>query len=92
MRTTVNHQLKHPENFKHQLLQWSLQFDDVVWLDSNNHNAKYSNYDVVLAVDAFTGIKTDYFDAFERLKEYQTATNDWIFGYLTYDLKNTTEH
>ena len=92
MRTTVNHQLKHPENFKHQLLQWSLQFDDVVWLDSNNHNAKYSNYDVVLAVDAFTGIKTDYFDAFERLKEYQISANDWIFGYLTYDLKNTTEH
>ncbi len=91
MRTTVNHQLKHPENFKQQLLQWSQQFDDVVWLDSNNHNDKYSNYDAVLAVDAFTSVKTDYFDAFERLKEYQISTNDWIFGYLTYDLKNTTE-
>lgn len=76
MRTTVNHQLKHPENFKQHLLQWSQQFDDVVWLDSNNHNDSYSNYDAVLAVDAFTAIKTDYFDAFERLKEYQTTTNE----------------
>jgi para-aminobenzoate synthetase component 1 len=91
LRTTVNHQLKHPENFKQQVLQWSQQFDDVVWLDSNNHNDSYSNYDAVLAIDAFTAIKTDYFDAFERLKEYHTTTNDWIFGYLTYDLKNTTE-
>jgi len=73
-------------------LQWSQQFDDVVWLDSNNHNDQYSNYDAVLAVDAFTVLKTDYFDAFERLREYQNITNDWIFGYLTYDLKNTTEH
>jgi len=73
-------------------LQWSQQFDDVVWLDSNNHNDQYSNYDAVLAVDAFTVLKTDYFDAFERLREYQNTTNDWIFGYLTYDLKNTTEY
>ena len=73
-------------------MQWSQQFDDVVWLDSNNHNDQYSNYDAVLAVDAFTVLKTDYFDAFERLREYQNTTNDWIFGYLTYDLKNTTEY
>jgi para-aminobenzoate synthetase component 1 len=91
LRTTYTHQLKHPENFKHQLLLWSQQFDDVVWLDSNQHNDKYSNYDAVLAVDALTVIKTTYFDAFERLKEYQSSINDWIFGYLTYDLKNTTE-
>ncbi len=70
---------------------WSQQFDDIVWLDSNKHKNQYSNYDAVLAVDAFTTIRTDYFDAFERLKEYQTITDDWIFGYLTYDLKNTTE-
>lgn len=91
MRTTKKYQLKNIENFKQNLLLWSQQFDDVVWLDSNNHKNQYSSYDAVLAVDAFTAIRTDYFDAFERLKEYQTLTNDWIFGYLTYDLKNTTE-
>ena len=92
MRTTYTHQLKDPENFKQQLLLWSQQFDDIVWLDSNQHQNQYSSYDAVLAVDAFTAIKTDYFDAFERLKEYQTLTKDWIFGYLTYDLKNTSEN
>ncbi|WP_115816822.1 anthranilate synthase component I family protein [Winogradskyella eximia] len=91
MRTTQNHQPKNIETFKQNLLLWSQQFDDVVWLDSNNHKDQYSNYDAVLAVDAFTTIRTDFFDAFERLKEYQTSVKDWIFGYLTYDLKNTTE-
>lgn len=91
MRTTQIHQPKNIENFKQKLLLWSQQFNDVVWLDSNNHKDKYSNYDAALAVDVFTAIKTDYFDAFERLKEYQSSTKDWIFGYLTYDLKNTTE-
>ena len=78
MRTTYTQQLKHPENFKQQLLLWSQQFDDIVWLDSNQHQDRYSSYDAILAVDAFTAIKTDHFDAFERLKEYQASTMDWI--------------
>lgn len=70
---------------------WAQQFDDIIWLDSNNYKQQYSSYDAVLAVDAFTAIKTDYFDAFNKLKEYHSTTNDWVFGYLTYDLKNDVE-
>jgi para-aminobenzoate synthetase component 1 len=44
-----------------------------------------------LAVDAFTSIKTDYHNAFEDLKQYQQQTKDWLFGYLSYDLKNDVE-
>ena len=91
MRTTQIHQPNNPKKFKQQLLLWAQQFDDVLWLDSNNHKDKYSSYDAILAVDAFTSLKTDYFDSFKRLEDYQSSTNDWIFGYLTYDLKNTTE-
>jgi para-aminobenzoate synthetase component 1 len=91
LRTLQNHTPKNTEVFKQNLLSWAQQFDDVVWLDSNNYSQKYSSYDAVLAVDAFTAIQTDYFNAFEKLKEYYTTTNDWVFGYLTYDLKNDTE-
>ena len=83
--------VKNISTFKQNLLAWSMQFDDVVWLDSNNHSQKYSNYDAVLAVDAFTAIQSDYENAFEKLKEYQSIAKDWIFGYLTYDLKNDVE-
>src|SRR5690606_17670890 len=77
--------------FKEQILNWSDQFKEVVYLDSNNYPQKYSSYDMVLAVEAFTTIKTDYFDAFSKLNEYYQTTKDWLFGYLSYDLKNDVE-
>lgn len=70
---------------------WSQQFREVVFLDSNNYHQKYTDYDCILAVDALTSIKTDEQNAFEDLKQYQQHTNDWLFGYLSYDLKNDTE-
>ncbi|MBQ4821113.1 aminodeoxychorismate synthase component I [Aquimarina sp. MMG016] len=91
MRTTQKYSIKNPSKFKTKLLQWSQQFDDVVWLDSNDYSQQYSSYDAVLAVDAFTAILTDHYNAFEKLKEYQEQAADWIFGYLSYDLKNDTE-
>ena len=91
MRTKQIHNLNNVVQFKNQLLIWAQQFDDVIWLDSNSYQQKHSNYDAVLAVDAFTSIQTDYNDGFGKLKDYQTNVNDWIFGYLTYDLKNDVE-
>ncbi len=74
------------------LLNWARQFEEVVWFDSNEHKDRYSQYDAVLAVDAFTAIQTDASKAFDKLKEYQETTADWIFGYLSYDLKNDVEN
>ncbi|WP_298533606.1 aminodeoxychorismate synthase component I [uncultured Algibacter sp.] len=91
MRTTRIHKLQDVAKFKNKLLTWAQQFDDVVWLDSNNYKQNYASYDAVLAVDAFTSIRTDFKQGFEKLKEYQTYCNDWVFGYLSYDLKNDVE-
>ncbi|CAL2059364.1 aminodeoxychorismate synthase component I [Tenacibaculum sp. 190524A05c] len=77
--------------FKKQLLAWGQQYETVVFLDSNNYEQQYSSYDAILAVEEFTSIKTDYYQAFEQLKEYQSYTRDYLFGYLSYDLKNDTE-
>ena len=91
MRTKQIHKTDHPELFKYQLLVWSQQFDDVVWLDSNNYQQTYSSYDAVLAVDGMTGIQTQAIGAFNSLKTYQSTVKDWVFGYLSYDLKNDVE-
>ena len=91
MRITSTKHIQDPTFFKQQLLHWGQQFEDVVWMDSNLYNSAYSSFDAILAVDAFTSIKTDYFDAFDKLQEYQESTKDWIFGYLTYDVKNGLE-
>ena len=91
MRTSIIKDISNAKLFKQQILCWAQQFREVVFLDSNEYPQKYSNYDCVLAVDAFTTITTDYYNAFEDLKQYQQTTKDWLFGYLTYDLKNDTE-
>ncbi|WP_417362758.1 anthranilate synthase component I family protein [Galbibacter sp.] len=90
-RTVKQFNISNVELFKTQLLKWSEQFQEVAWLDSNQHQDTKSNYEAILAVDAFTSIRTDYFHAFNELKEYQIAMKDWIFGFLTYDLKNAVE-
>ncbi len=92
MRTISKQNISNVEQYKQKLLHWSQQFREVVWLDTNAFNTQYSTFDAVLAVDAIMSIQTDYENAFKALKDYQTQTNDWIFGYLTYDLKNDVEH
>lgn len=91
-RTIQTYTLQNTQNVKSQLLQWSQQFEEVVWLDSNTYlDQNYKSYDAILAVEAFTSIKTSWSGAFDRLEEYQQVTKDWIFGYLSYDLKNDIE-
>ena len=91
MRTTISKDITLFPNFKKQLLHWANQHREVVFLDSNRYQQQYSSYDVVLAVDAFTSIKTDSENAFQDLYQYQSQTKDWLFGYLSYDLKNDVE-
>lgn len=91
MRTILSKFIENPFHFKKQLLFWANSYCEVVFLDSNSYPQKYSSFDCVLAVDEFTSIKTDHHNAFEDLKQYQSQTKDWLFGYLSYDLKNDIE-
>jgi para-aminobenzoate synthetase component I len=94
LRKIVKKTLDNPNKFKENLLFWAQQFNEIVFLDSNrieNHNQPYPTYDFVLATDALTSIKSDTYNLFDNLKEYQKITNDWIFGSITYDAKNDIE-
>lgn len=91
-RTIRTFSLENTVEFKQQLLLWSQQFDTIIWLDSNSYQQNYSSFDCALAINEFTSIKTDYYDAFNKLQEYQTITKDYIFGYVSYDVKNDVEN
>jgi para-aminobenzoate synthetase component 1 len=90
-RTSQKITIENIDKFKSQLLIWAQQFDIAIWLDSNNYKQKHSSFEAVLAVDAFSEIASSYQNAFNKLKEYQSNINDYIFGYLSYDLKNDIE-
>lgn len=90
-RSVQSYKISDQSKFTRQLFAWSYQFETAMWLDSNQYNQKYSSFEAALAVDDFTSIKTDYFSAFDKLKEYQSQTQDYLFGYISYDVKNDTE-
>jgi len=91
LRTVISKPIANPAEFKKQLLLWANPNREVVFLDSNSYIQNYSNYDCILAVDAFTSMVTDFSKSFEDLHQYQSQTKDWLFGYLSYDLKNDIE-
>ena len=76
MRTVKKYPFSLTEDSKAQLLQWVQQFDEVVWMDSNNYSQNHKTYQAILAVDAFTAIKTDAHNAFDKLKDYQIGDKE----------------
>ncbi|WOC41298.1 aminodeoxychorismate synthase component I [Polaribacter sp. HL-MS24] len=90
-RTIRTFPIDQMDDFKQHVFVWSQQFETIAWLDSNNYKQEYAAFDSALTVNEFTSIKTDYFQAFDKLKEYQSITKDYIFGYISYDVKNDVE-
>jgi para-aminobenzoate synthetase component 1 len=91
-RVTKTFPIENPLYLKKQLLHWGQSFHEVVFLDHNENQPNETSFDFLLAVDAFTVVQTDFEGAFDALKQYQMAMKDWLFGYLTYDLKNDIEN
>lgn len=91
MRTVKTFILENVLEFKQRLLQWSQSYEEIIWLDSNTYKNQIE-YEAILAVEAFTALKTDAKQAFDKLEEYQITTQDYLFGYLSYDLKEATEN
>lgn len=78
--------------FQHKALFFTQHQREVLFLNNNKQDDAFHSYEALLAFDAFTSMETDAFHAFEKLKEYQEKIQDWLFGYLTYDIKNEVEN
>ena len=76
--------------FKQQALQWAAGFDTCTYLDSNNNNVYGSpEYDLLIGAGAESVLQCPPGAAFDQLKAFHS--NEWLFGFLGYDLKNETE-
>jgi para-aminobenzoate synthetase component 1 len=91
LRTPVTFPIPENTPIKQQLLQWGQQFVDCCWLDSNEHPDSYGNFEAVLAVGTQSRLIAQDRLGFNALENYRNRENDWIFGYLSYDLKNGLE-
>ena len=90
LRTTHTFSVSNSKRFKEQLLLWSKQYKEAIFLDSNAHKDRYGSFDALLAVDSNFTLSSST-DSFKKLKQFQKKKKDWLFGYLSYDLKNELE-
>lgn len=82
----------HLNSFKEKALEWANDFDVCCYLDSNNYDDPYGKYDYLIAAGRQFELSTEAGDrAFESLKDFYDQHHEWMFGFLTYDLKNEIE-
>lgn len=85
-----------PENIKvfiRQVLEWSKHFRHQIYLNSNvgaKTKTGFQSYNQIIATGCIQEIKSSE-GSFEKLNSLINK-KDWIFGYLSYDLKNETEN
>ncbi len=86
----------HPEEIRNKLLNYSQQFASCFFYDSNaDVNSatplSYRSYDILLALGVNKTVQFNEGQHFNDLQDFQNAHRTWLFGYLSYDLKNEIE-
>jgi len=93
----LNQVISVSSTFINQLLHWADQFSYVSVLRSNpDGDYTYpggTHYDQLIAIDAEFVLNCKAGNAFEKLDQFcRKHTGKWLFGHLSYDLKQETEH
>ncbi|KQB99097.1 anthranilate synthase component I family protein [Pedobacter sp. Hv1] len=78
--------------FKEKAMQWAASFEVCCCLDSNHYHDPYSQYDCLIAVGAAQELKENAGEAFAKLKSFYEQHHEWMFGLLSYELKNEIEN
>ena len=74
------------------LLAFTNEFRYSSILMSNNvKNDLYSSYETIVAVGA-TKILSSEKDSFKKLRKFHSEYKDWMFGFLSYELKNEIDN
>lgn len=92
-RLTLAHTLKNEITLE-KILPWVQPFNPAVILNSNSdkqlQNSKYHSFDFLLALGEVLHFSEEK-HLFNKLKDSHLKLNDWIIGYLSYDVKNQIE-
>jgi para-aminobenzoate synthetase component 1 len=72
------------------LLNLARHFDQVSILNSNDYADKYGKYEIVAAFGAHRSLSAEE-ASFESLKRFYGEKAGWLFGHLSYELKDQLE-
>jgi len=78
--------------FRDKLLKWSNKFTHSSFLNSNNYSSNIKQYECICAVELESEIPFTKNNSTQKLDNYLKKVDDWVFGYLNYDLKNEIEN
>jgi para-aminobenzoate synthetase component 1 len=77
--------------FKEKALKYASNFEVCCYLDSHQYQDKYGKHDCLIAFGKDNELTAPVGNAFSLLKTFVNQNKDWMFGLLTYDLKNEIE-
>lgn len=96
MRKETQIQVPSLNSFKKKILIYGNRYKKFAFLDSNNftnQNTAHTSYeyDFLAGLGSLKEINNNNPKCFENLNTFTKISKDWLFGFLSYDLKNELE-
>lgn len=97
MRKFTSFRIGSGDEFRIKLLEWSRYFNEVCILDSNGYGKRFPSthgnhsYDYIAAIGSVKRFSPPVGRVLKSIDAFTDGTGDWLFGHLSYDLKNETE-
>lgn len=76
---------------KLKMLNWTKQFNIFCLLDNHQYNFSEAAFECLFATGSVISFKPAADKPFEALQSFLENQKNWIFGHLSYDLKNSIE-
>jgi para-aminobenzoate synthetase component 1 len=73
------------------MLNWANRFNICCFLDNHNYDLPGKTYEGICAAGSLNSINLPAGTAFHQLQEFHQVHRDWVFGHLSFDLKNELE-
>lgn len=83
--------LNEGHQIKDQIENLARQSPHCLILDSHQHKDPYGQYEFLMAWEAREVFKTKSPNPFKELEAFRQRHQDWLFGHLSFDLKNKLE-
>lgn len=77
---------------KQKMLNWLKPFNIFCFLDNHHYQADKPAFEFMVAAGMLHSIELMAGNAFDQLEIFRHEHDDWIFGHLSYDLKNEVEN
>ena len=79
------------QDAKLQVLNWVNQFSTCCLLDNHKYDFSHHRYECLIAAGSLRSVTAQAGEAFEQLQSFINKEKDWVFGHLSYELKNEIE-